>query len=370
MASDRFGNGQEYVPGTLFRVDSPAGRYILQQRAAEEARQRMMEGGPNVVPRQVGDTPPPYADPAQGPIEREQPKADGGVNPLLEWLGNFKGGGAMPGKPPEQGPVQYGGWLGGMGFGGGAPALPSLADESERIPEEYKKYVPNPNRVPAPEFNPDRKSQERLGQGESGKGDRLQIGIENDRKEDEDLEYNRLLERYQRYQDMIENTIGKPNYSPYPMPDEATEKGRMKNLAMLQVFAGMMEGAGGDFAPIGRGFSKAGGVYEEGFDRYQKALYGKAAYENKIAESEYSQKADLLSGLLSSQQAEKEALLKKREENDANKRSLLLDERKEQMGIAKEMIKSEDPETRNRGIEMLRSLGVGIPDPIIDVTRP
>lgn len=284
------------------------------------------------------------------------PVPDGGVGGLpasrgwLDWLGGFSNapfpGGPSPLNIPRD-QRSYGGGI--INWGAQDPTI-----GTEDNPLRLKKK--GPVRTP--------KSDERMLTEEQQAAERARIEAEAAAAEEEAYK-KRMDETMKRYQDelaMREQILGKREYEPYPMPDKAQEAARMRNQAMLQVFAGMMEGAGGDFAPIGRGFARAGVPYEEGFERYQEALMGKAKYNQAINEQEYSDRKAGVDAISEIMQAEKEQALKLREKMDARKEAA--------MSKLFEIYKIEDPDSRNQAISAYNEIyGANIPVGTIDVTK-
>lgn len=85
-----------------------------------------------------------------------------------------------------------------------------------------------------------------------------------------------MLEELQKYKEMIDRLYGAPDRS-NPKQDEAdahaaAEKQRTKLLAQLALASGVTASGGAGWEDIAKGFATAGGVYDEGFKRYQTAL--------------------------------------------------------------------------------------------------
>lgn len=65
------------------------------------------------------------------------------------------------------------------------------------------------------------------------------------------------------------------------------EKQRANYLAQLAFFSGITQGAGGQWEGVGKGLAGAGAAYTSGFDRYQKALAGRAKRQQDAVNSQY-----------------------------------------------------------------------------------
>lgn len=69
--------------------------------------------------------------------------------------------------------------------------------------------------------------------------------------------------------------------------DQEKDRQRTKLLAQLALSAGIAGAGGGPWESVGKGLAAAGGVYDDGFQRYQKALEGRAQREMSRREAQY-----------------------------------------------------------------------------------
>lgn len=69
--------------------------------------------------------------------------------------------------------------------------------------------------------------------------------------------------------------------------DADKESQRTAALAQLAFFSGITQGAGGQWEGVGKGLAAAGQTYSAGFDRYQKALQGRAARSKADSDENY-----------------------------------------------------------------------------------
>lgn len=98
-----------------------------------------------------------------------------------------------------------------------------------------------------------------------------------------------LVAEIQRVKEGLAGIYGPPpKFDTSVITDEAgKDRNRLKNLAALQMFAGVARDAG--YPGMAAGLIGAGGVYDEGFERYRKAMIdaAKVAYGDQVEEYNY-----------------------------------------------------------------------------------
>lgn len=175
-------------------------------------------------------------------------------------------------------------------------------------------------------------------------------------------EYQRKYEEeIMKRREMLQSLIGEREEVPYPMPDKAQEAERMKYLSQAQIFGGMMEAAGGDFAGIGKGFMRGADKYEEGYARYQAALQGKAEWDQQNADRRYKDNAALGIGAIESvdgtRAKQSERQYEERKSEAEYQRDLLREGMKQRADIIKEfMTKEIDPSLDPEGYAQQQQL--------------
>lgn len=116
------------------------------------------------------------------------------------------------------------------------------------------------------------------------------------------------------------------------------EKQRANYLAQLAFFSGITQGAGGQWEGVGKGLAGAGAAYSSGFDRYQKALAGRAKRQQDAVNAQYEHdtaKTDAAIKLYDTERKAKKDELSETRQSIKDRQSDIDEYFKERLGLAK-----------------------------------